>query len=163
MKTRVPLSGKSATTPQGSTPTEQKRPDGQYADHWVLPEEERAKGFVRPVRHSYQHVGAPGPKYPLRDLDQQEIDQYSKFNYYKFEAYPPELSPLTGRYWTEKDLEKVGQGCGTVTTMPQAIAETYARQPHYYGSTFCCGCGKYLRVGKDGEFVWDGTDERVGT
>lgn len=43
------------------------------------------------------------------------------------------------------------------------IAEAFAANPGYYGSTFCCGCGKYLPVGKRGEFVWDGTDERVGT
>jgi hypothetical protein len=47
--------------------------------------------------------------------------------------------------------------------MPHACAETYARQPGYYGSTFCCGCGIYLKVGADGEFVWSGTSERVGT
>jgi hypothetical protein len=47
--------------------------------------------------------------------------------------------------------------------MAQEIAETYARQPGFYGATFCCGCGKHLPVGRDGEFVWDGTDEKVGT
>jgi hypothetical protein len=47
--------------------------------------------------------------------------------------------------------------------MPKQIAETYAANPSYYGSTFCCGCGKYLPVGRDGEFVWDGTNDRVGT
>jgi hypothetical protein len=28
---------------------------GQHKDHWVLSPEERAKGFVRPVRTSYKH------------------------------------------------------------------------------------------------------------
>lgn len=91
-------------------PNAEKRPDGQYKDHWVLPAAERDKGFVRPVRHTYRHLK-----------------------------------------------------CGTTTTMPTSISETYARDPKYYGSTFCCGCGDYFPVGEQGDFVWDGTDEKVGT
>ncbi len=54
--------------------------------------------------------------------------------------------------------------CGVVTTMPQSIAETYARDPFFYDGTFCCGCGRHLPVGADGQFVWDdGTGEKVGT
>lgn len=91
-------------------------PTGQQRSYLVLSEAERAKGFVRPVRRSYQHAGRPGGP----------------------------------------------EGCGTVTTMGLAIAETYARDPSFYGGTFCCGCGTHLPVGADGEFVWDdGT--RVGT
>jgi hypothetical protein len=29
-------------------------------------------------------------------------------------------------------------------------------------STFCCGCRAHFPVGEDGEFVWDGTNEKVG-
>jgi hypothetical protein len=57
----------------------------------------------------------------------------------------------------------VHQKCGVVTTMGQSLAETYARQPDFYSGTFCCGCGSHFPVGEDGEFVWDGTDEKVGT
>lgn len=54
--------------------------------------------------------------------------------------------------------------CGVVTTMPQAIAESYASQPNFYGSTFCCGCGGYFPVGAEGNFVWaDASGEKVGT
>lgn len=53
--------------------------------------------------------------------------------------------------------------CGVVTQMSQAIAETYARDPKYYGATYCVGCGDHFRVGKAGNFLWDGTDEKVGT
>ncbi len=58
--------------------------------------------------------------------------------------------------------------CGVVTTMSQPIAETYARQPNFYGATYCCNCQQHCRVGAEGEFVWvesDGTvtDEKVGT
>lgn len=53
--------------------------------------------------------------------------------------------------------------CGTVTTMGQAIAETYARTPSFYTGTFCVHCGGHYPVGEAGEFVWDGTDLKVGT
>lgn len=80
---------------------------GQNEKYLVLSEDERAKGFVRPVRTAYVH--------------------------------------------TE---------CGTLTTMGLSIAETYARDPKFYGSTFCCACGGHFRVE---EFVWDGTDLVVGS
>ena len=119
MTTRCTARGDTPENPDTApAPTDRKLSDGQHADHWVLCEADRAKGFVRPVRMSYEHVGIPGPN---------------------------------------------GKGCGTVTRMPRACAETYARQPGYYGATFCCGCGTYLPVGADGEFVWEGTTERVGT
>lgn len=82
-------------------------PSGQNESYLVLSEEERAKGFVRPVRRSYVH-----------------------------------------------------QKCGALTTMAQAIAETYARNPKFYGATFCCGCRAHFSVS---EFVWDGTSEAVGS
>jgi hypothetical protein len=91
-------------------PQDEKMPDGQYKDHWVLSEEDRKKNHVRPVRRTYKHLK-----------------------------------------------------CGTTTSMPLACAETYARLPSYYGSTFCCHCGTYEPVGAEGKFVWEGTDEKVGT
>lgn len=42
--------------------------------------------------------------------------------------------------------------CGVATTMSQAISETYARDPYFYGATYCCGCSKHLPVS---EFKWD--------
>ena len=146
-----------------SVPTDRKLADGQYADHWVLCEAERAKGYVRPLRRAYKHVGISGPKYLLREITDEERERYSKLGYIKFEAYPKSDSPVTGRFWTQAELDKIGKGCGTVTTMPRLCAETFAREAGYYGSTFCCGCGAYFPVGAAGEFVWDGTDERVGT
>lgn len=86
------------------------RPDGQQKGYVVLSEEERAKGFVRPVRISYVH-----------------------------------------------------EKCGAVTTMGQGLAETYARDPKFYSGTFCATCRSHFPVGKDGEFVWIGTTEKVGT
>ena len=51
-------------------------------------------------------------------------------------------------------------GCGQSTTMGWTIAETYARDPKFYGGTFCCSCGIHKAVS---EFFWDGTDEEVGS
>ena len=45
--------------------------------------------------------------------------------------------------------------CGTPTTMSRSIAETYAKDPKFYGSTYCCYCRMHLVVS---EFKWeDGT------
>ena len=76
----------------------------------VLSDEERAKGYVRPVRRRYIH-----------------------------------------------------EVCGVVTTMGAPIAETYARDPNFYGATYCAGCKAHFPVGAHGEFLWDGTTEKVGT
>jgi hypothetical protein len=85
-------------------------PVPQAEVYLVLSDEDRAKGFVRPVRRTYVHTV-----------------------------------------------------CGGVTTMGQAIAETYARNPHFYGATYCVHCQKHRPVGPEGEFTWGGTDEKVGT
>ncbi len=85
---------------------------GLQKGYVVLSEEERAKGFVRPVRRTYTHT-VPH--------------------------------------------------CGVDTTMSQPLAETYAREPKFYSGTFCAGCRAHFPVGADGEFVWAGTREKVGT
>lgn len=57
--------------------------------------------------------------------------------------------------------------CGHITTMGRAIAETYARDPGFYGSTYCSHCRAHFPVGAEGEFTWyemDGTEgPKVGT
>jgi hypothetical protein len=94
------------------------REPGQMNEvYLILSDEERSKGYVRPVRRSYRH----------------------------------------------QDPE-----CGAVTTMAQALAETYAARPGFYGATYCCGCRMHRPVGAAGEFTWmtaDGGDtaELVGT
>ena len=131
-------------------------PRPQSAAYLVLSEEERAKGFVRPVRRSYLHVGATGPKYPLRDLTEDEKRVWGD-EFAKFEVYPESMLPKTGKFWTQVQLDSVGLGCKTVTTMGQAIAETWARDVHFYGATYCVGCRMHKPVS---EFVWvdDGTE-----
>jgi hypothetical protein len=100
---------------------------GQHSSYIVLCEEERRKGFVRPYRDSYRHVGR-------RDV----IVNDSRV----------------------EDIESRVGGCGTVTTMGRALSETYARDPKFYGATFCCGCNRHLPVG---EFVWTADGEQVGS
>jgi len=85
-------------------------PNGMQKGYIVLSEEERKRGFVRPVRYKYVHLK-----------------------------------------------------CGSVTKMSDALAETYARKPTFYNGTFCCACGAHFQVGADGEFIWDGTTDKVGT
>jgi hypothetical protein len=83
---------------------------GEMAEvYLVLSDEERAKGFVRPVRRSYVHTL-----------------------------------------------------CGTSTRMAESIAETYARDPAFYGATWCVHCRMHLPVGPSGDFVWE-DGSKVGT
>jgi hypothetical protein len=52
--------------------------------------------------------------------------------------------------------------CGQWTMMSKELGQTYARDPHFYGATFCCVCRDHFPVGESGEFIWDdGT--KVGT
>jgi len=81
--------------------------NGQQKDYVVLTAEERAKGFVRPVRRTYLHTP-----------------------------------------------------CGTSTTMSQAIAETYARDPSFYTGTFCVNCRGHFPLE---QFVWADTGDQVGS
>lgn len=81
------------------------KPNGQQKGYVVLSEEERAKGFVRPVRNKYKHVGIR-PVYPLRQLTDAEKYRYANFKYVGYEEYPPEANrgSVIGRYWTEEQL-----------------------------------------------------------
>lgn len=80
---------------------------GQNDAYWILIEDERKKGFVRPYRRSYTH-----------------------------------------------------KNCGLVTHMSMSIAETFARNPKFYSHTFCFHCEGHFPVD---QFVWEGTNEKVGT
>lgn len=42
--------------------------------------------------------------------------------------------------------------CGTTTSMSRPIAETYARDPYFYGATFCCRCNTHKPLA---EFTWE--------
>lgn len=127
-------------------------PRPQAEVYLVLPEEERAKGYVRPFRDTYRHVGEDLCAQAARDLPNQdgEILLCSMGRGHEGECcvFAP-ASVVTKRK----------QGCGQTTTMGHAIAETYARDPSFYGGTYCVTCSMHKPVA---EFVWlDGS--RVGT
>lgn len=104
---------------------------------------------------------------PLKVTEEDRI--INGFNYGKrkadgqYERYPtsgdpsrPFVRPVRMSYIHEK--------CGVETRMSLGIAETYAQNPKFYGSTFCIGCGTHFPVGAHGEFHWaDTPDEKVGT
>ena len=76
---------------------------GQHKSYWVLPEEERAKGFVRPLRRSYIHVGLAGPQFPLIELTEEQRKHHAASGYTHFEPYPEGFrDSLAGRLWTQE-------------------------------------------------------------
>jgi hypothetical protein len=128
---------------------------GMQKAYLVLSPEERAKGFVRPVRAAYKHTGER-PKYPTRDLTPEELARYADVKYVQYEGYPPEAEIL-GRFWTAEQLRS---GCGAGTKMGRDLSESYAREPKFYGATFCAGCRTHLPVA---EFRWEPDGEVVGS
>jgi hypothetical protein len=50
--------------------------------------------------------------------------------------------------------------CGTKTIMGKALSETYARNPKFYGATYCVHCQMHRPVS---EFVWDVDGKEVGS
>lgn len=133
---------------------------GQQKGYVVLSAAERVKGFVRPLRRTYRHVGPSGPRNALRELTTEENDRHAGRHYVAYEKYPDSDDPIVGRYWTQADLDAAHAGCGGVTTIAARIAETYARDPKFYAATFCSHCRKDLPVD---HFVWEGSDDRVGS
>ncbi len=130
---------------------------GQNECYLILSEDERAKGFVRPVRRSYIHVGKRIDISKMRELTEGENERYKQWNYIGFIPNEDTESSVTGRFITQKDLKK---GCGVETTMGLALCETYARDPKFYSATYCGGCGIHLPVE---EFVWAEDNQTVGS
>jgi hypothetical protein len=50
--------------------------------------------------------------------------------------------------------------CGVVTTMSLPLAETYAREPGFYGATYCVRCSRHAPVA---EFRWEPDGSVVGS
>lgn len=145
-----------------------ENPVPQNEVYLVLSEEERAKGFVRPVRNSYVHVGRDLSYYKgvhrILTEDQQKEYPDKKYVAVMTSLTKEDGSFLGGPYVTQKELDawtnnQHVDGCGTSTKMGQALSETYARNPKFYGSTYCVHCQKHLPVN---EFVWEGTNIKVG-
>lgn len=156
-KLRETISGKPPQIDEEGAPGPINPETGMHEDYWILPAEERAKGYVRPYRDSYIHRGVY-PSNVTRRLTDEELKNFDSFDYVVYEQYPvSKKTTAVGRYWTQKQLDS---GCNVRTTMSRPLAETYARDPKYYGSTFCCGCGEHFPVC---EFVWTDTDDIVGS
>jgi hypothetical protein len=61
------------------------------------------------------------------------------------------VRPVRNKYIHATELG----GCGVVTTMNGAeLSKTYARDPKFYGATYCVGCRMHKPVGEHGEFYW---------
>ncbi len=135
-------------------------PRPQAEVYLVLSEEERAKGFVRPYRNAYVHQGIR-PEHPTIPLTPEQHERYDRFGWIEFEPYEGcdrhDHGNTTGRYWTDKQLHS---GCGAETIMGRALSETYAREPRFYGATYCVRCQMHLPIE---EFVWSADGERVGS
>lgn len=54
----------------------------------------------------------------------------------------------------------VARLCGSETTMGRSLSETYARDPKFYGATFCVRCNAHFPVA---EFVWTADGQQVGS
>lgn len=54
----------------------------------------------------------------------------------------------------------VHKTCGAVTIMGKELSETYARNPKFYGATYCAHCHMHRPVS---EFAWDADGETVGS
>lgn len=50
--------------------------------------------------------------------------------------------------------------CGTETVMGRALSETYARDPRFYGATYCVHCQMHRPVT---EFTWSTDGNQVGS
>lgn len=141
------------------------RADGQQIGYVVLSAEERAKGFVKPVRNKYLHVGAPPLPDGARDLTEDErkswVNDSDKDPFVKYVPYPSAADGKSlGKFFTRSQVARAGRRCGSVTTMGQTIAETYARNPNFYGGTFCCACGAHFPLN---EFTWEPDGEPMDT
>jgi len=136
---------------------------GQHKAYIVLCPDERAKGFVRPYRDSYVHGGrAICGKY-LHMEGNQKLGGYIDVCVMKLGhdgeciQFQSLVQPQAAHAQAKGLLPA---GCGTVTTMGRALSETYARDPEFYGATFCTGCNRHLPVG---EFQWTADGETVGS
>lgn len=142
---------------------------GQNECYLVLSEEEIKKGYVRPVRTKYEHRGKDLRSFGIPKILSAEIQEdYKEQGYYAYAEALPEYREKThciGSYLSRYDFETYKDGfaggCGVETRMNETIAQTYARQPSFYGATYCMGCKKHLDVR---EFVWsDNPDQVVGS
>lgn len=61
------------------------------------------------------------------------------------------------RPYRDRYIHKI---CGIETIMGKALSETYARNPEFYGATYCAHCGMHRPLS---EFTWSADGEVVGS
>ncbi len=147
---------------------------GQHKIYLVLSEEERAKGFVRPFRDSYIHIGKrierkgmlQSLEEALENMSDSAKNEYTKENGWGgFLKYSESENSAIGTFLRQKEFDAFQNGkdhvggCNGLTKMAQALAETYARDNTFYSSTFCVHCNEHFPLN---EFIWDGTNIIVG-
>jgi hypothetical protein len=167
MSTEEPKVCTTSGRPVDVVRAEQTESEGQHKDYIVLCEEERAKGFVRPYRDAYQHVGRsvcgeivnqrdlPAEMQPLggpRDICGLPFGHEGECSGQFFTIDQPQHAQILNTH-------RMG-GCLGTTTMGRSLSETYARDPSFYGATFCTSCNKHLPVG---EFIWTMDGAVVGS
>jgi hypothetical protein len=163
--------GRQICTTSGDAPSkvraEQTEATGQHKSYIVLCEDERKKGFVRPYRDAYKHVGRRVCGKPRQLLTSSGIDPTPLPVVCTDE--PDHAGDCT--VWAPVDSDAamakardrhVLGGCGSVTTMGRALSETYARDFTFYSGTFCVHCNAHFPVGEHGEFVWIERDGSIG-
>lgn len=155
----TPIQKDSSLTTDKNNPgvNKPKADSNQNKAYIVLSDEERGKGYARPIRLSYVHVGKDIDLTKGIELTEEQEKRHAGCNYIAFIPDEDAESPIVGTFITSEDAKG---GCRTSTKIGQIIAETYARDPKFYGATYCCGCNKHIAVE---EFVWEGTEERVGS
>lgn len=92
------------------------------------------------------------PKHP--DIDKPGPDGQNK-------AYLVLSAEERAKGWVRPYRDRyIHNKCGAVTTMGRALSETYARDPKFYGGTFCTFCHNHFPVA---EFVWAADNTVVGS
>jgi len=128
---------------------------GMQKGYVVLSEAERAKGFVRPVRHTYVHTGASICAKALPKVTDLPLGGKIRIcalpHGHSGECGVVSRTVSRPEWVRASDSHRWG-GCGVATKMGQALAETYARDPKFYGGTYCVGCKTHHPVG---EFEWN--------
>lgn len=64
-----------------------------------------------------------------------------------------------GEYVAPVRTKYIHSKCGVETVVGSVIAETYAKNPTFYGRTFCVGCHDYFPIS---EFNWSRDRVQLG-
>lgn len=139
---------------------EQTEATGQHKGYIVLCPDERAKGFVRPYRDAYKHVGRQVERCEATFQEPTDENPHQCTLAYPHDGEDHQFDALMILNGPIKFMPGRKGGCDTVTTMGRALSETYARQPTFYSHTFCVRCNRHPPVD---EFTWTADGQVVGS